>query len=385
LQTPRLHAPRRPRGLVRIQVIGGGALGCSAALALAGRNHEVTLAERATLGSGSTGKAAGILSTFAWNDADFQLIQETRGMVGELISLAMAAGESNARAAWRPTPSIVVAKGERLVLLDQLQARAERFTEEPLRMSAREAGREFGGVVFEPGEEVLVAQEDGVLDAGELVAALRARLVSEGVAVREHRPEGMVRATDVDAVVVAGGAWTRSMLGPAGAGLPFRSYRTQLASVAIPGAAELPIVHDLERHFYERPESDGSILAGDGTELRSFEPDAYDEAGDRQFVESIAERIIARFEGGGEAQVRASWAGLCVGTPDRRPLCGAVPGHEGLFVLTGDNGFGLMRCLALGERLADAVAGRPDASMDPGRFGANPTMEFPLREGFGAP
>ncbi len=50
--------------------------------------------------------------------------------------------------------------------------------------------------------------------------------------------------------------------------------------------------------------------------------------------------------------------------------------------MSGDNGFGVMRCVALGERLADAVDGRVDAGLDPARFGLSPKLDFAMREGF---
>jgi len=66
-------------------------------------------------------------------------------------------------------------------------------------------------------------------------------------------------------------------------------------------------------------------------------------------------------------------------------MCGPVPGVEGLYVLTGDNGFGVMRSLALGERLADAVKGKVMPDLDPRRFGPDAPLEFEMREGYGAP
>lgn len=370
---------------MQVDVVGGGALGAGAALALAGRGHQVRLHERSHLGSGNSAKAAGILSSFAWNDADYALIAETRGMVGETIALAMAAGERHARGAWRSAPSLAVGAGPGLALLDQLQDRVERHTEECERLDARQAARQFPHLVFEPGEEAIVAQEDGVLEAGDLFAALRARLAQEEVAVVERSPVADLGALRADAVVVAGGAWTKPLLERNGVRLPMQCYRTQLASLALPGAEGSPIVHDLVQHFYARPESDTSILVGNGTQLRPFDPEDYDEAADPEFIESVAARVVRRFAEGGDAQVRRGWAGLCVATPDRRPLCGPVPDRPGLFVLTGDNGFGLMRSLALGDRLADAVGGRIATDLDPGRFGPDAPLEFPMREGYGAP
>jgi sarcosine oxidase, subunit beta len=370
---------------VDIAVVGAGALGCSAALALAEGGHQVRLLERGAPGSGNSAKAAGIVSSFAWNDADYRLIAETRGAVGELIALALAAGERAARGAWRSAPSICVAGGAALPLLDTLQDRVERHTEECERLDHRRAAAEFPGLRFAPGEEALVAQEDGILEAGDLFAALRARLDQEAVEVLQGQEVTSLAALDTDAVVVAGGAWTPGLLARNDIRLPLQCYRTQLASLSIPGAEGLPIMHDLSAHFYARPESEASILAGNGTQLRPFDPDAYNEAADPEFVESIAERVVRRFEDGAEATVRSGWAGLCVATPDRRPLCGPVPGRPGLFVLTGDNGFGLMRCLALGNRLAEAVKGRVAPDLNPGRFGADASAEFEMREGYGAP
>lgn len=362
----------------RITVTGGGALGASAALALAERGHEVHLIERRTLGAGATGKAAGILSTLCHSDAEYRLIAETRGLVGEVMSLAMAAGCREARGAWRSHSSIVVGGPAQAATLDGMQERVERFTEECERLDARQAARAFPGLQFEPNEQVLVAQEDGVLEAGDLMAALRSRLESEGVRIHE----GSSTPPRGDLEVVAGGAWTKGLLAQRGIALPVQMYRTQLSSLAFPDGGALPIVHDLRLHFYTRPESENSILAGNGTQLRPFDPEDYNEAADPEFIASIAERVVARFEEGAAAQVRTGWAGLCVATPDRRPLCGAVPAHPGLFILTGDNGFGLMRSLALGQRLAEAVHGKVDPALDPARFGASGDS-FVMREGYG--
>lgn len=379
---PPAAAARAVPQSLKVTVLGGGALGCSAALALAERGHQVTLRERGALGSGNSAKAAGILSTLCHSDAEYRLIAETRGLLGETMSLALAAGERAARGAWRSHASIVVAHGDSVPLMEAMQERAERFTEEVERLDHRQASRAFPGVRFEPGEEAIVAQEDGVIEAGDYFAAVRARMESEGVEVRTNAALEVPPGAEADALVVAGGAWTKGWMARHGVALPVQMYRTQLASLAFPGGGELPIVHDLRRHFYTRPESADGLLAGNGTQLHPFDPEDYNEAADPEFIQSIAERVVARFEDGGEAQVKAGWAGLCVATPDRRPLAGPVPGRPGWFILTGDNGFGLMRSLALGQRIADAVAGKVEPALDPARF-AGVGDSFPMREGYG--
>ncbi len=366
-------------------MVGGGILGMSAALALAESGHDVELREARQLGAGSTAKAAGILSTMTWSDDEYKLIAETRGLIGETISLALIEGVDAARSAWKPYDSILVAKGDDGArALDDMQQRLERNTEEPERLDWRGAGAEFRGLRFEPGEEVLVAQEDGAIESMDLLEAVRARMESEGVRIRQAAPvdDPASLAGEYDAIAVAGGAWTKGLLARAGHTLPVQAFRTQACSLAFPGATDLPILHDAVNGFYTRPESDDTMIAGDGTQLRPFDPDDYNEAADTDFQHSIAERVVKRFDEGGSAAIRRGWAGLCVATPDRRPLCGPVPGADNLFVLTGDNGFGLMRGLALGQRLADAVDGQVDAGLDPRRFGADPSDEFEMREGF---
>ena len=348
-----------------VSVIGGGALGCSAALALADRGHAVTLLERGSLGSGSTGKAAGILSTLCHSDAEYKLIAQTRGLVGETMSLALAAGCREAKGAWRSHPSIVVGKGDSLRTLDAMQERVERFTEECERLDARQATRQFPSIRFEPGEEVLVAQEDGVIEAGDLLAALRARMESEGVTVREGTavtklPKGLV--------VVAGGPWTMAILAADGVRLPMRLDRMQLARLQMPGGGDLPIVQDLVHGLSTRPQADDQVVARGSLQPGDFAPDDVDDHAEPGFLATLADKSASRFEEGSEARIATGEAGLCVVTPDRQPLCGPVAGRDDLFVLTGDNGIGLMTGLALGQRLADAVGGRVHADLDPRRF-----------------
>jgi glycine/D-amino acid oxidase-like deaminating enzyme len=60
---------------------------------------------------------------------------------------------------------------------------------------------------------------------------------------------------------------------------------------------------------------------------------------------------------------------------DGRPLIGAVPGFDGLWIAAGHGPWGISTGPASGRLLADLVLGRmmaPPAALDPARFEAPP-------------
>jgi glycine/D-amino acid oxidase-like deaminating enzyme len=74
---------------VRVIVVGGGVIGCSAACALARRGAKVILVERSVVGSGASGAAAGMLAPLSESDAPGDFVDVP---VPQLDSLLVAAG-----------------------------------------------------------------------------------------------------------------------------------------------------------------------------------------------------------------------------------------------------------------------------------------------------
>lgn len=360
---------------MEIQVHGAGVLGLSAALALAEAGHDVALSDPHGIGTGASAKAAGIVSTMTWNDDDFHLVQETRGRLGQLIAEA-SFDVPAAAGLWRSRDSLTIASASQSGPLDDVQHRLERLGEEPERLGGLDAAAAYPSLHIAPNEHVLVAQEDGYVEAGDLCAVLAWACEEEGVAMQLGKA---VAVGGAEKDVIAAGAWSPKLVREAGGRLPMEAFRVQAASIQWPGH-ETPIVHDVANESYFRPESDASLMAGNGTRLLPHDPEDYNEAADAEFKESIAQKLVRRIRGDG--QWRRGWAGLVVGTPDRHPLCGRVPDQDDLFVLTGDNGYGVMRCVALGNRLAAAVAGDEHVLTSPSRY-AEFDEAWELREGFG--
>ena len=159
-------------------------------------------------------------------------------------------------------------------------------------------------------------------------------------------------------MVVAAGAWSKRLFAAFGCPQPLAPYRTQAATLRPePGGPEnFPSVHDLDSDVYVRPESNGRILAGDGTELVEVDPDRTPSGGDDRFIGHLAESFESRFPGWASAELVRAWSGVCTSTPDRRPLVGPVPDAPGLFAMVGFNGFGVMRAGGVARRLAALLA-----------------------------
>ncbi len=202
------------------------------------------------------------------------------------------------------------------------------------------------------------------------------------IRVEERRVvlEGPDGAIEAERVLVAAGTWSRKLVQTAGDDIPYRPYRTQLASLDFPGGYDLPIVRELATDMYFVPDGPHNLLAGDGTRLWEHDPDNYQTTGDADFEDDIAAGVLRLFSKGETAVLRRSWAGLCGATPDRRPLIGLVMPR--LYIACGDNGFGIKRGPAIGEFACRVAMGEAEAPrhLDPHRF---PSVDFPLRPGSG--
>jgi len=177
------------------------------------------------------------------------------------------------------------------------------------------------------------------------------------------------------AVVVAAGPFSGVLLERAGVRLPLEPCRRQIFCSGVVSGVEphWPLVLDLDSSFYFRPETGGVIMS-----LAEVEPMSPPAEGNeiplcRDHLDELARRATWRCPLLAAAEIRSGWAGLRTITPDERPLLGAVPGLEGLFVAAGFSGHGVTLAHFGGEVVSAAVVhedprcGDP-AAFDPGRF-----------------
>ncbi|WP_232687350.1 NAD(P)/FAD-dependent oxidoreductase [Halobacterium zhouii] len=355
----------------RVAVVGGGAVGLTAARDLAAHGTAVTLYERDEVGGASTGRAAGILYDAYAEDVDAR--------VGERAIERFRSISGDSEFTFEPSPYVwfVTESGAKADAIREQVAGMQRHGRDVERLTGEELAAEFPAVRADDVVEAAVAWDAGVADTGAYADLMAANAANEGVDVREDTSASVtldppcVNGTAYDAVVVAAGAHTKRVLADAGLSVPLKPYRVQaltangVDSVSSDTTRPMPTFYDATEGYYARPHPEG-LLAGDGTEPVEADPEAYDRAGDEWFVADTTGRLEDRLRGY-DADVNRAWAGLCVATPDRDPLLGELA--DGVFVAAGWQGHGFMRAPATGEAIAEQVLGGEGIpAFDPTRF-----------------
>lgn len=159
-----------------------------------------------------------------------------------------------------------------------------------------------------------------------------------------------------DVVVAAAGAWTAALVAPAGVRVAVTPQRGQITHLVLPGenTSTWPVVLPPGSHYLLAFDG-GRVVVGATRETGSGFDYRVTAAGQAE----VLTEALAVAPGLGVASLLETRIGFRPAGPDRLPLLGAVPGVDGLVVLTGLGPSGLMlgpftgkvaAALALGEQ-----------------------------------
>ncbi|QSW98373.1 NAD(P)/FAD-dependent oxidoreductase [Haloterrigena alkaliphila] len=362
---------------LEIAVVGAGAVGATTAYDLAREGADVTLYEKGSIASGSSGRAAGICYDAFADPLDAEIasdaIERFRAFSGDETFPFVEC------------PYVWLAREGDTERADAIREQVERMQEQgivALEADGDALADRFDALRTDDVAVAGIAGAAGYTDPARYTACLAAAADGAGATLEPETPvevaldparvvlaDGTER--EVDAVVVTAGAHTTELLADAGVSIPVKPYRVQ----ALVASADLeePICYDASDSFYLRPHPDG-LLAGDGTEHVESDPDDYDREADPEFADDLLERVAHRLPGV-DLELDRAWAGLCTATPDRDPLVGRVA--AGCYVATGFQGHGFMRAPAIGQRLAEQVLGGDGIdAFDPARFGGDEAFDI---------
>lgn len=360
---------------MKVLVVGGGVIGCAAALELARAGCEVALIERAAPGAEASGAAAGMLAP-----------------LGEASARAF---RDLAVASWRLYPKVVEDLRERtgidveyvtrgtiypfLRAPDEEEARAwalgDEFGAEVLdakEVHAREPALSprIRGAVFVRGDRwvnnqrLVVAYAQAAAAAGVEIHAGRtvSRLVVEGGRARGIVADG--ERLEADHVLVAAGAWTGEVLATAGVRLPVEPRRGQMVALAhVPPV----LTHCVHGEVYLVPRPSGELLVGATVERAGFQ-----RAVTAEGVAWLLRGAIDLVPSLGELPVARTWCGFRPWVPDGLPVLGPWPGIERLWVATAHFRNGILLAPVTAVAMARWItAGRPPMDLEeflPRRF-----------------
>jgi sarcosine oxidase subunit beta len=327
-----------------VVVVGGGVVGTSVAWHLRRLGVEdVVLVERDTLGSGSTGKAAGGVRT-------------------------QFADELNVRIALRSLEELERMEGigfrrhGYLFLLDRAEDVA-RFREalalqQRLGVPSRELSvAEALSLVPQLDPQGLLAATFCELDGSATPEAV-VQWYARGLDVRQgwavtgiETRRGRIRAVRTSrgriatgTVVCCAGVWSAEVGAMAGVELPVRAEPRWLFFTSGDGGLpqRLPLTIDFSSGFYVQREGGG--LAFGGRE---------------QTLEEIAVHALRRLPILADLPVRSSWWGYYEVSPDWNAIVGEAAEPARFLYATGFSGHGFQQAPAVGEYLAQLVAGLP--------------------------
>jgi len=365
-----------------VVVVGGGVLGCAAALELTRRGAAVTVVERDSIGSHSSGFAYGGL-----------FVMSGAGIPGPVLEPAMQASERHRTLAGelrdiadidvqlRPAGTLTLAADAEE--LETLQAEYEWQHAEGLDtevLSPSDVAR-LEPMVERDVAGALIERSHQELDSYRFTLALATALEKLGGVVRHGDVTGLLRNGSrvsgvqtasgdeiaAGATILATGPWAGSDEHPDLPRFPIRPVKGQILHLRFPGGGFDHRV--MLGGYYVRRKPDGLVWAGTTEEKTGFD-DRPSESGRASIIEG-ALRIAASLE---HATVEEHTACLRPVSDDGLPVIGAVAETDGLFVLNGAGRKGIFLSPVFADMLAPVVLGETGAStapvdFSPARFG----------------
>ena len=349
-------------------VVGGGIAGVALTAHLADQGMTgVALVEREPgLGEGATAKSAGgIRQQFA----DPELVRAAQATV---VMIAGFAEHTGVDPAFRPHGYLLLATEEARARRLRDEAQVQRTLGlEVETWDAAQTRRRFPCLAVDDVRAANFCGTDGYLAPHALLEGFRARARRGGASFHTSREaialeieRGRVTGVRTSGgrvsspmVAVALGADAGPFLERVGIRLPLRpTLRRLFFTHPLPDLQPtLPLVLDLDRPFYFRPEAGGVLMS-----LAEVEEGGRAEratADEGALPDRLVERAMNRCPLLGNARLLRSWSGQRTLTPDDRPVVGPAPGIEGLWLAVGFGGHGITHAPSLGLALAEAMAG----------------------------
>ena len=341
-----------------VVIVGGGVMGAATAFHLTELGiTDVVLLERETLAAGSTSRSAGGIRAQFADELNIRIalrsiaeFEDFRTRVGADID-----HEQSGYLFLLDDPGDVARFRVALELQRSLGVPSRELTvDEALAIVPQLEPDGLLAATFCPldgratPEAVVAGYADAARRAG---ARIRQGEPVERIDVRDGRIEAVGTSSGsiaTDTVVCAAGVWSRDVAALAGIDLPVTGERRSMwyspERDGLP--TPLPLTIDFTTSFYFHGEGPGVAFGG-------REPT----------LEQVAEHAARRLPVLAELPIQSSWSGFYEMSPDHNAIVGETADPARFLYATGFSGHGFQQAPAVGEHLAELVAGR-DPTLD---------------------
>ena len=368
------NRPARNINKPNVAIIGAGVIGLGIAWRLALRGVPVAVFDKGASGAGASHAAAGMLAACAEAEPGEEALV-TLGRASQARWPAFAAElkqASGVDVGLRSEGTLVVALtsddqarlGHQLVFQQKLGLPLQWISAAETRRREPHLAGKLAGAVFSP--------EDTQVDNRKLAAALRIAAEAAGASISEHqavktisndagRVDGIVladgRKVAADVVVLAAGAWSRSIDGLAPElRPPVRPIKGQMLALRMDPTAPLLTHVVWAPGAYLVPRLDGRLLVGATVEEKGYDTSLT--AGGILTLLEAAWRVVPAVE---ELPIDEMWVGHRPGSRDDAPILGTGL-IDGLIYATGHHRNGILLTPITADAIAELVL---DGAADP--------------------
>jgi glycine/D-amino acid oxidase-like deaminating enzyme len=329
-----------------VVIVGGGAMGASVAWHL----HElgvddVVLLERDSLAAGSTSRSAGGIRAQFSDELNVRIALRSMDEFGQMDGIDFR----------RYGYLFLLDRDEDVAMFREALALQQRLGVPSRELSVDETLE----IVPQLDPEGLLAATFCELD-GYASPESVVQWYAQGIDVRQSCEVTGVRVEDgriagvetskgpiaCETIVCCAGAWSRDVAAMAGVDLPVDGERRWIWFSPEDGGLpeRLPLTIDFTTSFYFHREGPGIVFGGK-----------------EQTLEEVAEHGLRRLPLLEELPVQTSWWGYYEISPDHNALVGRAAEPEGFLYATGFSGHGFQQTPAVGEYVAELIAGHEPA------------------------
>jgi glycine oxidase len=361
-----------------IAIIGGGIIGASLAYRLARSGVNVVLLERREIGREASWASAGIISAPGPAHGTrvglaLESYRQYPGLIAELQDL------TGINVGYVRTGAIDVGTDEDESALRAIY-RWRLSHGVDTEWLAGPAIREREPALHERFQSGMIATQAGSVMLGHLTTAFARAAAHHGAIIREHTAVTSIRSNDgrathvqvfdellpVGSVVIAAGAWSRTLGVSVDFSIPTLPVRGQMMAIADPPVPLVSVIGG--GGGYLVPRADGTVAVG-ATEDHGAGFDTRVTPSGIAWLTALVERIAPSLSQG---HLVSTWAGLRPATEDGDLILGRIPHLDNVWISSGHFRSGALLAPASADALARSImTGQVDPMIepfDPARF-----------------